>query len=67
MSVFFDLSIGACRVIFRNRHAQATDAEACQCPSLIHIEFPHRKRKFSQFFLELVKLWPHLKTLQCHL
>ncbi|CCI47798.1 unnamed protein product [Albugo candida] len=41
----FDLSMGACRAVFRNLHAQATDAEACQCPSLIHIPIPHRNRQ----------------------
>nr|CCA18528.1 phosphoinositide 3kinase regulatory subunit putativ [Albugo laibachii Nc14] len=42
----FDLSMGACRAVFRNLHAQATDAEACQCPLLVHIPIPHRNRQF---------------------
>ncbi|KAF1325164.1 Vps15 protein kinase, partial [Globisporangium splendens] len=40
----FDLSIGACRAVFRTLHVQASEAEAGRCPTLLHIPIPHRSR-----------------------
>ncbi|GMF10210.1 unnamed protein product [Phytophthora lilii] len=40
----FDLSIGACRAVFRTLEAQASEAEACKCPTLLHVPIPHRSR-----------------------
>ncbi|CAI5727912.1 unnamed protein product [Hyaloperonospora brassicae] len=40
----FDLSIGACRAVFRTLEAQASEAEASKCPTLLHVAIPHRSR-----------------------
>lgn len=40
----FDLSIGACRAIFRTLHVQASEAEAGKCPTLLHVPIPQRSR-----------------------
>ncbi|GLE05701.1 hypothetical protein PINS_up014747 [Pythium insidiosum] len=47
----FDLSIGACRAVFRTLHVQAPDADACRCPTLQHIPIPHRNRSVLGSFL----------------
>jgi WD40 repeat protein len=47
----FDLSIGACRAIFRTLHVQASEAEAGRCPTLLHIPIPHRSRSVLRSFL----------------
>lgn len=47
----FDLSIGACRAIFRTLQAQASEAEACRCPTLLHVPIPHRSRSVLGSFL----------------
>ncbi|TYZ60520.1 hypothetical protein PybrP1_009298 [[Pythium] brassicae (nom. inval.)] len=40
----FDLSIGACRAIFRTMHVQASGVEAGRCPTLLHVPIPQRSR-----------------------
>ncbi|KAE8912927.1 hypothetical protein PF005_g10565 [Phytophthora fragariae] len=40
----FDLSIGACRAVFRTLEAQASEAEACKCPTLLHVQIPNRRQ-----------------------
>ncbi|OWZ23222.1 Phosphoinositide 3-kinase regulatory subunit [Phytophthora megakarya] len=47
----FDLSIGACRAVFRTLEAQASEAEACKCPTLLHVPIPHRSRTVLGSFL----------------
>ncbi|GMF18311.1 unnamed protein product [Phytophthora fragariaefolia] len=47
----FDLSIGACRAVFRTLEAQASEAEACRCPTLLHVPIPHRSRSVLGSFL----------------
>ncbi|RLN60168.1 hypothetical protein BBP00_00006118 [Phytophthora kernoviae] len=47
----FDLSIGACRAVFRTLEAQASEAEACKCPTLLHVPIPHRSRSVLGSFL----------------
>ncbi|KAJ8537267.1 hypothetical protein ON010_g13330 [Phytophthora cinnamomi] len=47
----FDLSIGACRAVFRTLEAQASEAEACNCPTLLHVPIPHRSRSVLGSFL----------------
>lgn len=47
----FDLSIGACRAIFRTLHVQAPEADACRCPTLLHVPIPHRSRSVLGSFL----------------
>ncbi|DBA05165.1 TPA: hypothetical protein N0F65_005015 [Lagenidium giganteum] len=47
----FDLSIGACRAIFRTLHVQSSDADACKCPTLLHVPIPHRSRSVLGSFL----------------
>lgn len=47
----FDLSIGACRAIFRTLHVQASEAEAGRCPTLLHVPIPHRSRSVLGSFL----------------
>ncbi|CAI5745444.1 unnamed protein product [Peronospora destructor] len=47
----FDLSIGACRAVFRTLEAQASEAEACKCPTLLHVAIPHRSRSVLGSFL----------------
>lgn len=47
----FDLSIGACRAIFRTLQTQASEAEACRCPTLLHVPIPHRSRSVLGSFL----------------
>lgn len=47
----FDLSIGACRAIFRTLHGQTSDAEARKCPTLLHVPIPHRSRSVLGSFL----------------
>ncbi|KAI9919994.1 hypothetical protein PsorP6_016035 [Peronosclerospora sorghi] len=47
----FDLSIGACRAVFRTLEVQASEAEACRCPTLLHVAIPHRSRSVLGSFL----------------
>ncbi|KAG7390614.1 phosphoinositide-3-kinase, regulatory subunit 4 [Phytophthora boehmeriae] len=47
----FDLSIGACRAVFRTLEVQASEAEACKCPTLLHVPIPHRSRSVLGSFL----------------
>ncbi|TMW55206.1 hypothetical protein Poli38472_013097 [Pythium oligandrum] len=47
----FDLSIGACRAVFRTLHVQAPEADACRCPTLLHVPIPHRSRSVLGSFL----------------
>jgi len=47
----FDLSIGACRAVFRTLETQASEAEACRCPTLLHVPIPHRSRSVLGSFL----------------
>ncbi|RLN49287.1 hypothetical protein BBJ28_00007868 [Nothophytophthora sp. Chile5] len=47
----FDLSIGACRAVFRTLEPQASEAEACKCPTLLHVPIPHRSRSVLGSFL----------------
>ncbi|CAI5703776.1 unnamed protein product [Peronospora effusa] len=47
----FDLSIGACRAVFRTLEVQASEAEACKCPTLLHVAIPHRSRSVLGSFL----------------
>ncbi|KAL3661264.1 hypothetical protein V7S43_013872 [Phytophthora oleae] len=50
----FDLSIGACRAVFRTLEAQASEADACKCPTLLHVAIPHRSRSVLGSFLGLM-------------
>ncbi|KUF96077.1 hypothetical protein AM588_10010052 [Phytophthora nicotianae] len=50
----FDLSIGACRAVFRTLEAQASEAEACKCPTLLHVPIPHRSRSVLGSFLGIL-------------
>ncbi|CEG40000.1 vps15 protein kinase [Plasmopara halstedii] len=50
----FDLSIGACRAVFRTLDAQASEAEACKCPTLLHVPIPHRSRSVLGSFLGIL-------------
>eukprot|EP00644_Phytophthora_capsici_P002970 jgi/Phyca11/504259/fgenesh2_kg.PHYCAscaffold_7_\ len=50
----FDLSIGACRAVFRTLEAQASEADACKCPTLLHVAIPHRSRSVLGSFLGIL-------------
>ncbi|CAH0513298.1 unnamed protein product [Peronospora belbahrii] len=47
----FDLSIGACRAVFRTLEVQASEVEASKCPTLLHVAIPHRSRSVLGSFL----------------
>jgi phosphoinositide-3-kinase regulatory subunit 4 len=49
----FDLSIGACRAIFRTLHLQSPESEACKCPTLLHVPIPHRQKNVLGQFLNM--------------
>lgn len=50
----FDLSIGACRAVFRSLEALASESEACKCPTLLHVPIPHRSRSVLGSFLGIL-------------
>ncbi|OQR91864.1 phosphoinositide 3-kinase regulatory subunit [Achlya hypogyna] len=40
----FDLSVGACRGVFRTLHTQVQLSEADACPTLLHVQVPSRAK-----------------------